>query len=46
LWNRFAVGTVVCAGEVHISLVSHHRFPLPHRERKWLKQFDLVSALG
>src|ERR1035438_6756428 len=46
LWNRFAIGTGICAGEVHFSLcVSHHRFPLPHRERKWLKQLNLVPAL-
>jgi hypothetical protein len=46
LWNRFAIGTGIRAGKVHISLcVSNHRFPLPHREGKWLKQFDLVSAL-
>jgi hypothetical protein len=47
LWNRFAIGTGIRAGKVHISLcVSNRRFPLPHREGKWLKQFDLVSALG
>ena len=39
--------TGIRAGKVHISLcVSNYRFPLPHREGKWLKQFDLVSALG
>jgi gamma-glutamyltranspeptidase len=44
LWNRFAIGTGIRAGKVHIWLcVSNHRFPLPHREG--IKQFHLVSAL-
>jgi hypothetical protein len=47
LWNRFAIGTGIGTGKVHIALrVSQNRFPLPHREGKWLEQFDLVSALG
>jgi len=47
LWNRFAVGPGIGAGEVHIALgFSHDCLALSHRERKWLEQFNLMPALG
>ena len=45
LWNCLAIGTRIGSGEVHIPLrVSYDCLTLSHREGKWLKQLNLVSA--